>query len=102
VESGRIGPLIETHVQHDELGASPTARAALAGLPSALFGHVRTAAGIWGASRWGQGHWTRTPTSEFVLGVSKLDGARLGNGEVLEAIRGNTTEAISTMPAMRS
>jgi hypothetical protein len=85
-----IEPLIETHVQRDELARKPELLAARDALPAILFMHTRAAAAVWGASRWGEGHWTVTPTSEFVLGVSRLDEARLGNGQVLEAIRGDT------------
>jgi hypothetical protein len=78
---GVVEALIETHVQRDELGESPSAKAARDALPEILFGRPPTATG------------TATPTSEFVLDVSRLGGARLGNGEVFEAIRGNTDRA---------
>jgi hypothetical protein len=71
VAAGRI-ELIVTHLQQDELSnASPARRQKLREIPT-----------------------TQVPTADFILGVSRLDHARLGDGQVLEAVRGTPTHTI--------
>ncbi|HEY3843146.1 MAG TPA: type II toxin-antitoxin system VapC family toxin [Acidimicrobiales bacterium] len=68
VRACEVGHLVlfTTHVQLDEMGRAPVdKRDRLLGLP-----------------------WTKMPTSDFVLDVSKLGEARLGDGVTVEAIRG--------------
>ena len=83
-----------THIQLDELNAVPDLNRKgklLKIFQQVVNSKVPTESMVWDVSKWGEGKWSSetqlTPTEAFLLGVSRLDKAKLGKADIYSLIK---------------
>ena len=86
------GDCYVTHVQLDELVATRDENLKnklLKIFHQVVTSEVLTESMVWNVSRWDKGKWSDdpSPTESFVLGVSRLNQAKLGNGGIYDQIK---------------
>lgn len=96
------GEYYVTHVQLDELMATRDENLRnelLKTFHEVVTSEVLTESAVWDVSKWDKAKWTEdvVPTDSFVLGISRLGQAKLGNGGIYDEIK-DELEALKSKP----
>jgi rRNA-processing protein FCF1 len=86
------GDCYVTHIQLDELAATRDENLKnklLKIFEQVVTSEVLTESMVWDVSKWNKGKWSgdHVPTESFVLGVSRLNQSKLGNGGIYDQIK---------------
>lgn len=96
------GEFYVTHVQLDELMATRDENLRnelLKIFHEVVTSEVLTESAVWDVSKWDKAKWSddTVPTESFILGVSRLNQAKLGNGGIYDQIK-DALEALKSKP----